>query len=90
MLQVEDFRVGDRVYIKDEAPLIPRVRGQYGYVIKINQPYRTLAPGRARLIEGSLNIQLDNGARPGVGSEFYGFNFKYVELVTPREPDWEI
>ncbi len=82
------YSVGDRVYIKDTGKLIPSVRGQYGYI-------RTVGPSWTSSIEGrlscSLNIELDNGARPtGRPSGFYTFNDRHVELVTPQEPDWEI
>jgi hypothetical protein len=79
---------GDRVYIKDTGNLISIVRGQYGYIRKVSTPWMA---HRSERLSYSLDIELDNGARPtGRPSGFYTFNDKYVELVTPQEPDWEI
>ena len=81
------YNTGDRVYIKDTGDLIPSVRGQYGYIRGVGTPWTA---SRSVEVRYSLQIELDNGARPsGRGSTFYVFNSKHVELI-PQEPDWEI
>ena len=82
------YNVGDRVYIKDTGNLIPSVRGQYGYIRRVSNSW---VSSRSERLMYSLEIELDNGARPtGRRSGFYVFNSKFVELVQPLEPDWEI
>ena len=81
------YSVGDRVYIKDTGDLIPSVRGQFGYIRKVGTPWSSSVRGGR--LSYSLDIELDNGARPtGRRSGFYTFNSKFVELVN-TEPDGE-
>ncbi len=85
------FKVGDRVHIHNTPNLIAEVRGQYGVVRKAFPSYIST---HDNCEVQSINVELDNGAQPthltSGEDRFYMFISRYVELVAPREPDWEI
>jgi hypothetical protein len=77
------FNVGDRVRIMDNKQLIEEVRGQLGYVTNVDNQDR-------------IFVELDSGARPPIrfrsynNIEFYSFYPRYIELLIPKTPDWEV
>ena len=88
------FEVGDRVRIVNDTSLIREVRGQSGTVRRVFPIYLSRQRGGKYVELQNMNIELDNGAQPShiiVGEDrYYLFNSRNVELVAPREPDWEI
>ena len=77
------FNVGDRVRIMDNKQLIKEVRGQLGYVTNIENQDR-------------VYVKLDSGAKPSFrfrgddSIRFYSFYPRYIELLIPKTPDWEV
>ena len=70
-----EFKVGDRVRVEDTKTLIECVRGELGDVRNVDDPNR-------------VYVELDNGAAAIRG--FYSFYPRYLELVAPATPDWEV